>query len=93
MRLDLFLVTSRLIKRRSLAQEFCEKGFVRVNGVEAKSSKETKEGDLLEIARGGEVTVVHILRIPETKQVSKDTAASLFEILSVEKKIAADQLL
>jgi len=81
MRLDLFLVSSRLIKRRSLAQEFCEKGLVRVNGLEAKSSKELKSGDTLEITRRSEITKVSVLKIPETKQVSKASASSLYEVL------------
>ena len=45
MRLDLFLKVSRLVPRRSLAQEFCDAGVVSVNGASAKSSKEVKAGD------------------------------------------------
>ena len=47
MRLDLFLKTSRLIKRRTLAREMCENGRVLVNGREAKPSKEMKQGDVV----------------------------------------------
>jgi len=92
MRLDVFLVSSRLIKRRSLAQEFCEKGLVRVNGTEAKSAKEIKAGDAIEIDRRNETAQVRIVKIPGSKQVSKDDAGTLFEILSVEKKLEADPL-
>ena len=90
MRLDLFLVSSRLIKRRSLAQEFCEKGLVLVNGHEAKSSKEVKPGDTLAITRRSEVSNIRVIKVPDTKQVSKATAPSLFEVLSVEKKAEED---
>lgn len=84
MRLDLFLVAGRLIKRRSLAQEFCEKSLVRVNGVLAKSSKEVKAGDEVEIRRRTQLTTIRILRLPATKQVSKTDAPDLFETLSIE---------
>ena len=92
MRLDVFLISSRLIKRRSLAQEFCEKGLVRVNGTEAKSAKEIKAGDVLEIDRGNETTKVRLVKIPDSKQVSRDDAGTLFEVLSIEKKAEADPL-
>jgi ribosomal 50S subunit-recycling heat shock protein len=92
MRLDVFLVSSRLLKRRSLAQEFCEKGLVRVNGMDAKSAKEVKAGDVLEITRRNETTTVRVAMLPGAKQVSKDAAATLFEVLSVEKKAEVDPL-
>jgi ribosomal 50S subunit-recycling heat shock protein len=85
MRLDLFLKTSRLITRRSLAQEFCDKGLVKVNGSAAKPSKEIKSGDEIELRRRHEIVRVRVLRIPEKRQMAKSDAASLFETLSVEK--------
>lgn len=84
MRLDLFLKTSRLIPRRSLAQEFCDAGLIKVNGAAAKSSKEVKTGDELEIRRRNRVTRLKILEVPTQKQVSKQSAANLFEILGEE---------
>jgi ribosomal 50S subunit-recycling heat shock protein len=84
MRLDLFLKTSRLIPRRSLAQEFCDAGLIKVNGAAAKSSKEVKTGDEIEIRRRNRVTRLKILAIPAQKQVSKQSAADLFEILGEE---------
>jgi len=84
MRLDLFLKTSRLIPRRSLAQEFCDAGLIKVNGAAAKSSKEVKTGDEIEIKRRTRLTRLKILEIPTQKQVSKQSAADLFEILSEE---------
>jgi len=84
MRLDLFLKTSRLIPRRSLAQEFCDAGLIKINGAPAKSSKEVKTGDEIEIRRRNRITRLKVLEIPVQKQVSKQSAADLFEILGEE---------
>jgi ribosomal 50S subunit-recycling heat shock protein len=91
MRLDLFLKASRLVPRRSIAQQFCDAGRVRLNGAGAKSSKEVKAGDEVEIRRGNRRTCVRILTVPTGKQVSKAAAAELFEIISDET--LADELL
>ena len=82
MRLDLFLKTSRLIVRRSLAQEFCDAGLIKVNGLKTKSSKEIKTGDEMEINRRNRLTILKVLQIPAKKQISRDDAANLYEILS-----------
>lgn len=84
MRLDLFLKTSRLIPRRALAQEFCDAGLIKVNGAAAKSSKEIKTGDEIEIRRRSRLTRLKVLEIPAQKQVSKQSAVNLFEILGEE---------
>ena len=81
MRLDLFLKTSRLILRRTLAAEFCDAGAVRVNGSPAKSSKDVRAGDEIEIIRGDRRTRVRVLEVPEKKQVSKNAAAGLYAVL------------
>ena len=81
MRLDMFLKTSRLILRRSLAQEFCDKGAISVNGAAAKSSKEVKPGDEIEIRRGNKLTRVRITLVPDKKQVAKNEAAGLYTML------------
>ena len=52
MRLDLFLKESRIIKRRTIAKEFCERGLVKANGKVAKPSYEVKSGDVLTIRFG-----------------------------------------
>ena len=83
MRLDLFLKFSRLVPRRTLAQEMCEAGTVKINGQRAKSSRETREGDLLTIRSRGRLTTVRVLKVPE-KPPSKAQAASLYETISVE---------
>lgn len=84
MRLDIFLKTSRLIARRSLAQEFCDAGLVEVSGLKAKSSKEIKSGDEIEIKRRNRLTKVRVLQIPAKKQVSKSDSEHLYEILTDE---------
>ena len=82
MRLDLFLKVSRLILRRSLAQDFCDANKVSVNNQKAKSSREVKVGDEIEIKKGSRLTRVRVLEIPARKQVAKHEAANLYEILS-----------
>ncbi len=84
MRLDLYLKASRLIVRRSLAQEFCDAGLIKVNDLTAKSSKEVKANDFIEINRRNRLTKVKVLQIPAKKQVSRDEAADLYEIVSEE---------
>lgn len=84
MRLDLYLKASRLILRRSLAQEFCDAGLIKVNGLTAKSSKEVKANDLIEIHRRNRQTKIKVLRVPDKKQVSRSEAAELYEIVSEE---------
>ena len=84
MRLDLFLKVSRLVPRRSLAQELCDAGRISVNGGVAKSSKEIKTGDEIEIRRRGRVTQVLVNNLPTTKQVSKQSANELYHLVSEE---------
>lgn len=91
MRLDLFLKVSRLIVRRSLAQEFCDAGMVKVNGKAAKSSKEVHQNDEIEITRPKRQTKIKILEIPEKKQVSKTDASELYQIIS--ENIIEDEIL
>lgn len=84
MRLDLFLKASRLILRRSLAQEFCDAGRVKVNTLKAKSSREIKANDEIEIKRRSRLLKVRVLQIPKSKQVSRSDAANLYEIIGEE---------
>ena len=84
MRLDLFLKASRLIIRRSLAQKFCDAGMVKVNDLTAKSSREVKLDDEIEIKKHNRLTKVKVLQVPDQKQVSRSDAANLYEIVSEE---------
>ena len=82
MRLDLFLKSSRLVPRRSVAKHLCEIGGILVNDLPVKASKEIKAGDRIEIKRGERNTIVRVLALPAVKQVSKSAASTLFEVLS-----------
>ena len=78
MRLDKFLKVSRLIKRRTVANEACDAGRVLVNGRPAKASLSVKTGDILEIQFGERAVKVEILDVAET--VRKD-AKELYRYL------------
>ena len=79
MRLDKYLKVSRLIKRRTVANEACDAGRVSVNGRPVKASYEVKEGDVLEIGFGNRAVKVSVLSVQET--VRKEEADGLFEYL------------
>ncbi len=64
MRLDVFLKTSRLIKRRTLAREMCENGRVLVNGFEAKPAKEVKPGDIITLKFSSRNLDLEVLGVP-----------------------------
>jgi ribosomal 50S subunit-recycling heat shock protein len=83
MRLDIFLKLSRLVPRRTLAQEMCDAGAVRLNGTPAKSAREVRAGDLIAIRQRGRLTTVRVVAIP-LKPPPKAQAASFYETLSVE---------
>ncbi|MBV9211015.1 MAG: RNA-binding S4 domain-containing protein [Acidobacteria bacterium] len=82
MRLDLFLKASRLVLRRSIAQEMCEAGAVLVNGERAKSSRAVKVGDELALRRRQRLLTVRVMAIPQSKQTSRAEAPNLYQILS-----------
>lgn len=79
MRLDKYLKVSRLIKRRTLANEVADAGRVLVNGKPAKASYAVKVGDEIEITFGNRPLRVRVLSTEEPK--GKDVARELFEIL------------
>jgi ribosomal 50S subunit-recycling heat shock protein len=84
MRLDLFLKVSRLVLRRTLAQDLCDAGKVKLNGKMQKASREVKIGDELEISRRDKILRIRILQVPNSKQVSRAEAPQLYEVLSEE---------
>ena len=79
MRLDKFLKVSRLIKRRTVANEACDAGRVTVNGSVAKASVKVKPGDIIEIQFGTKTVNVEVLDIQETTK--KEEAKDLFKYL------------
>lgn len=78
-RLDKFLKVSRVIKRRTVANEVCSSGRVMINGRQAKPGAEVKPGDILDIGFGSGNSRIRILAVKET--VRKDEAGDLYEIL------------
>ena len=79
MRLDKYLKVSRIIKRRTVANEVCDAGKVSVAGRVVKASYDVKEGDILEITFGERVTKYKVLTV--TEHATKQTAGEMFEIL------------
>ena len=79
MRLDKYLKASRLIKRRTVANEVCDAKHVTVNGKIARASYDVKVGDVIEISMGQNVTRARVLNVAET--VRKEDAAAMYEIL------------
>ncbi len=80
MRLDKFLKVSRIIKRRSVANDACDTEHVSVNGKRAKASYDVKENDIIEIRFGEKTLRIRVLDVRDT--VAKSDAASLYEVLS-----------
>ncbi|MBS4960137.1 MAG: RNA-binding S4 domain-containing protein [Clostridiales bacterium] len=76
MRLDKYLKVSRIIKRRTIANEACDAGRVTVNGKQAKAGTEIKIGDIIEIRFGNNLTKVEVLNISETQK--KEEASGMY---------------
>lgn len=79
MRLDKYLKVSRLIKRRTVANEACDAGRVLINDKPAKASANVKQGDIITIQFGNKEVKVEVLDIQET--VKKDEAKDLFRYI------------
>ena len=79
MRLDKYLKVSRLIKRRTVANEACDSGRITVNGKVAKASYDVKVGDEIAIAFGQRTVRIKVLAVEET--VKKDAASALYQEL------------
>ena len=79
MRLDKFLKVSRLIKRRTVANEACDAGRVTVNGKTAKAGTAIKPGDEIAIAFGDKVTKVRVVSVAEA--VKKEEAQDMYEYI------------
>ena len=80
MRLDKFLKVSRLIKRRTVANEVSDMGRVFINGNPAKPAKQVKQNDIIEIEYASRTLKVKILKVPQGS-VSVQEAATLYEIV------------
>ena len=89
MRLDKYLKVSRIIKRRTVANEACAGGRVTVNGKVAKPGADVKAGDELTIRFGDKLGRYRILSIAET--VRKGDAQAMYEVLSEDAAVAAER--
>ncbi len=79
MRLDKFLKVSRLIKRRTIANEACDAGRISVNSKIAKASYDVKEGDIIEMKMGERIIKVEVLEVKE--HALKGDAAMMYKVL------------
>ena len=79
MRLDKFLKVSRIIKRRTVANDACDAEHVAVNGKRAKASYDVKEGDVIEVTFGERSLRVRVLNVKE--YTTKAEASSLYEVI------------
>jgi len=77
MRLDKYLKVSRLIKRRTIANEACDNGRISVNGRVVKASYEVKPGDKIELALGTRTVAVEVLVVADN--VRKDDAVTMYK--------------
>lgn len=79
MRLDKYLKVSRIIKRRTVANEVCDAKHVNVNGKVARASYEVKVDDIIEIQMGANLTKYRVLSVNE--YAKKDEAANMYEVV------------
>ena len=77
MQLDKYLKVSRLIKRRTVANEACDNGRISVNGRVVKASYEVKVGDRIEIAMGARTVAVEVVQVADN--VRKDDAGAMYK--------------
>ncbi len=89
MRLDKYLKISRIIKRRTVANEACSGGRVTLNGKVAKPGAEVKPGDVMTIRFGDHLGKYEILSVPAT--VRKEGAADLYRILEEDATMASER--
>ncbi len=81
MRIDLFLKQSRIIKRRTIAKQMCEDGFVFLNDNRAKAQSNVKTGDIITIYFPSKKVTYNVLLCPD-RVVGKDQATSLYEVIN-----------
>lgn len=79
MRLDKYLKVSRIIKRRTVANEACDAGRVLVNGKQARASYDVKEGDVLELQLGERILKAQVLSV--TEYAKKEQAGDMYRLI------------
>lgn len=80
MRIDKFLKVSRIIKRRTVSKDACEKDRILINGKQAKPSKEVKVGDIVEVVYQNGTLKFRVLSVEDN--VKKENADKLYEVLN-----------
>lgn len=80
MRLDLFLKATRLVKRRTIAQEMCDAGRVLVNGAPAKPAKEIRAGDALRLSYPSRIIDIEVLAVPASSKNVKTPPEELYRV-------------
>ncbi len=83
MRIDKFLNTTNILKRRSIAQDMCDSGVVALNGKPAKSSKEVKKGDIITLTYLEYTKTYEVLEIPTSKSVPKNQSVLYVKTLDM----------
>jgi ribosomal 50S subunit-recycling heat shock protein len=83
MRIDKFLKTSRLIKRRTIAKEACEQARIFINDKSAKPGADVKIDDIIQIHFGSSVIKAKVISVPE--HTSKDQASAMYEIIDEQR--------
>jgi len=79
-RLDLFLKTSRLVKRRAIAQEMCDAGRILVNGAPSKPAKAVKPGDALRLSYASRIIDIEVLAVPASSKNVKALPEELYRV-------------
>lgn len=85
MRLDKWLKVSRVIKRRTIANEACDKDKIKINDKLARASTEVKQGDKVEINMGERQTILEILKVPTGGNITTQEAKEFYRIISETK--------
>lgn len=88
MRIDKFLKVSRIIKRRTVAQEAADAKRITINGAQAKPAKEVKEGDVVSVRFGDNTLTFRVLSVKETAK--KEEACAMYEIINQLKDLSAN---
>ena len=89
MRLDKYLKVSRIIKRRTVANEACDGGRIMLNGKNAKAGAQVKEGDQITIRFGEHLGRYEVLSVAET--VRKENAAQMYRVLEEDHSVAEER--
>lgn len=86
MRLDKFLKTAQLIKRRTVANEAADEGFIKVNSRDAKPSYQLKNGDIIEIDMWNYYKKIEVLNVPEKNTISKKDIDNYIKVIEYKTK-------